>query len=213
VSAPGARTGWVARVADIVLPCAVLAVVGWLDYVTGPRLAFSPVYFLVLAALALRHPRDAALFFSLFASGVFLVVDLLTVPRNASTIYPYWRAAGQLLSFSVVSFTITQLVEDRRSLVDSRTSLPKHAAELQAVNEKLVATLEELSASKERALEDVLRQHVREVSRLRETLGEVMHGLAQLATRARPPGPEDPLPAADEGDGEEDLNGAEAVRG
>jgi hypothetical protein len=152
---------------------AALAFVGWLDHVTGPLVAVSPFYLLVLVPLAVRNRWPPAIAYAAVAAAVSLGVDLLTSPDLGWTIYPYWRAIAQLLSFSLVSFTIPRLMEERARLSRSQAALTRQRAELHELNRKLLAAVEDLGARRERFVEDLVRQHAHEVRELREMLERV----------------------------------------
>jgi hypothetical protein len=132
---------------------AALLMVGWVDYITGPRLAFFPFYLCVLVLASLRSPRGAAMLYSALAATIFLVVDLATVPALGATIYPYWRAVAQLTSFSLVTYVIPTLRDERRRLVESEQCLVQQQAELQVLSGRLVAALEEARRSRAVAVE------------------------------------------------------------
>lgn len=159
------------RLAAAVLPMVGLAAVGWVDFLTGPLFAFSPFYLLVLVFSSLVNSSRMSLAHAVVAAAIFLVVDLATVPAMASTPYPYWRAVAQLVSFSLVTYVIPGLIEERRRLERSEALLVRRQEEIEVLNGKLLAALEEVSRTKSLAIEDLRRQHANEMRRLRETLG------------------------------------------
>lgn len=144
-------------------PVAMLAVVGWIDYVTGPLLAFSPFYVAVLVVIALRRRWPVAMAHGVLAALIFLAVDLATVPELRWTIYPYWRSLGLLFSFSLVTFTIPRLMEEQRRLAESRAVLVRQRRELNELNTLLVQTLEERTGERERVIEELVGRHAAEV--------------------------------------------------
>lgn len=148
------------------LPGAALGIIGWVDYVTGPDLALFPFYLVALVVISLRFRCPAAMLYGVLASAIFLVVDLATEPRLLGTIAPYWRAAGQLLSFSLVTFTIPRLREERQRLVASQAALMGQRTELYELNARLVTALENLSAARQQTLEELVERHIAEVQGL-----------------------------------------------
>ncbi len=154
----------------IVLPILGLALVGWVDLVTGPQLAFFPFYLCVLVAAALTNGVAPAMLFGVLAAGVFLVVDLLTSPHQTQTVYPYWRAVAQLMSFSLVTYTIPRLLEERRRLVRSERALIAKQAELEKLSGKLIAALEQVRITQQHAIEELRQSHADEVKDLREAI-------------------------------------------
>lgn len=159
------------RLAAAGLPVVALAAVGWVDLATGPLFAFFPFYLLVLVFSALVNSWRVSLPHAVVAAAIFLGVDLATVPTMASTPYPYWRAVAQLMSFGLVTYVIPGLIEERRRLERSEALLVRRQAEIEVLNGKLLAALEEVSRTKSLAIEDLRRQHANEMRRLREALG------------------------------------------
>jgi hypothetical protein len=161
-------------VGSLVLPAGALLLVGWLDYVTGPLLTFSPFYLLVLVLTALRRQWPAALAYGVLAAAVSLTVDVLTTPALAGTIYPYWQALAQLIVFAGVTVMIPMFVRERERLAESRRTLVGQRAELHDLNRRLVLALGELTAAKDRAVNVLVAQHTATV---RELQGELERGL------------------------------------
>jgi len=159
--------------------CFLLLLIGWVDYVTGPLLAFSPFYLIVLVFIALHNPWKVAMIYAFLASVVFLTAEVLTNPDLSHTIYPYWRALGQMFSFGLVTFMIPKLVEESQELTRSEKLLREQGAELQELNGKLIMTLEELSAVKERTVEELLRHHIELLRQHTVAVGELKGTLEQ----------------------------------
>lgn len=113
----------------------LLLVVGYVDYVTGPDLAFAPFYLAVLLALGLFEGWPVCLLYSLLAGVLFLWADILwDFPARARTFYPYWRACARFIGFSVSSILISRLVAKREEL--------RRAQEALVVEERRRATVE-----------------------------------------------------------------------
>jgi hypothetical protein len=168
--------------ARTVLPVLGLALVGWGDLVTGPQLAFFPFYLCVLVAAALTNGVAPAMLFGVLAAGVFLLVDLLTSPHPTQSVYPYWRAVAQLMSFSLVTYTIPRLLEERRRLARSEQTLIAKQAELEALSGKLIAALEQVRIAQQHAIEELRRGHAAEIKDLREALRGTTGFLRNLHT-------------------------------
>ena len=159
--------------------CFLLLLIGWVDYVTGPLLAFFPFYLVVLVFIAVHNPWKVAMIYAFLASVVLLTVDVLTDPELSQTIYPYWRVLGQMFGFGLVTFMIPKLVEESQDLTQSEKLLREQSVELQELNGKLILTLEELSAVKERTIEELLRQHIEMLRQHTAAVGELKGTLEQ----------------------------------
>jgi hypothetical protein len=154
-------------IAREVLPVAGLLLITVLDYFTGPMVAVSPFYLAVLVAIALRRRAAAAAAYGAVAAAMFLAVDLITVPALATTFYPYWRGMAQLISFSVVMFTIPRLIAERHRLLRSEEALVRQRTELEDLNAKLVGALEELGAARQRTVEAMLSRQTAALDELK----------------------------------------------
>ncbi len=140
------------------VPLGAMLLAALIDYVTPAPFAVSPFYLCVLVPVALRRPWNVAMTYGVIASAVFMTVDVITNPESAGTIYPYWRGFSQLITFSLVTFTIPLLVRDRQRLVESERTLIQQRQELEQVNARLVGTLEELVAMRERDIQQLVQQ-------------------------------------------------------
>jgi hypothetical protein len=155
-----------------------LLLVAWVDYITGPLVAVAPFYFCVLVPLALRRAARIAVTYALLATAIFVVVDLLSNPGLVQTFYPYWRGFSTLVSFTLVTATIPALVRERDRLMRSERELVRQRGELEELNAKLVSTLEELGAARERAIEGLLQRHTEELEQFKRLLAPVLAALA-----------------------------------
>lgn len=122
----------------------LLLLVGWLDYITGPKIAFAPFYILVLLGIAFYEQWGVCLCYSGVAALVYLGAELLWTPTEATLVYPYWRAVARLFSFALVSSTISQLVVGRRQLRVSERALQEKTQELGEKNRGLEESMREL---------------------------------------------------------------------
>jgi hypothetical protein len=122
----------------------LLLVAGWIDYATGSQVAGAPFYIPILLALALFESWQICLIYSGIAAAIYLGADLLNAPEAVALIYPYWRACARLISFSLISVSVSILVEERRRLRRSEQTLSERAAELAAKNRALNDTMQEL---------------------------------------------------------------------
>jgi len=165
---------------------AALLAVGWVDYITGPRLAFFPFYLCVLVGAALRSSRRVATLYAGVASVIFLLVDLATTPELAATIYPYWRAVAQLMSFSLVTYVIPTLRDERRRLAESERLLIQQQDELHTLTGTLLAALEEASRSRALALEALGGEPWQAVSTLEPGAPAGVHTVGAPSRKNRP---------------------------
>lgn len=172
-------------------PFVALAGAGWLDFATGPLLPFFPFYVAVLVVVSLRQRWPVAMAFGALAAAILFAVDFVTLPDLRGTIYPYWRAVGHLMSFSLITFTIPRLIEEQRRLVESEAQLMRQRREIHELNTALVKALEDRAGEREHAIQDLVKDHTAEIRNLRE----VVQQLQVTARRESPPPERRPSPA------------------
>lgn len=131
---PYARVG-LSRASGRTVALAVLLVVAYFDYITGPELAFAPFYLVVLLALGLFERWSVCLLYAILAAVLFLWADLLwEFPARVRSFYPYWRACARFIGFAVSSILVSRLVAKRAAL--------KRAQEALVAEERRRATFE-----------------------------------------------------------------------
>ena len=164
-------------------PFVALTVVGYVDYITGPLLPFFPFYLFVLVAVSLRRRLRVAMALGVLAAAILCGVDLVSVPALRTSIYPYWRGLGHLVSFSLVTFTIPRLIEDHRRLTASQHELMRQRREINELNTALVQALEDRASERERAIEALVVHHTQEIKSLREVVEQLRVSGTQRAGR------------------------------
>lgn len=122
----------------------LLALVGWVDYVTGPEIALAPFYLIVLAGLAYFERWPVCIAFGGVAAGIYLGADLLNNPSGAHLIYPYWRAFSRFLSFAGIGSLLSLVLQEHQRLRESKDALCERNQELERLNRELQEALQEL---------------------------------------------------------------------
>lgn len=95
---------------------AMLAAIGYFDYITGPEYAFSIFYLLPLAAVAWFAGRRHALVLSFLAAVTWLVAELSWGHEFTSIAVPFWNAGVRLLFFIIVSLLISTVKYQHETL-------------------------------------------------------------------------------------------------
>jgi len=85
-----------------------VAVVGFLDHLTGPEISFSPLYLLPIALAAWLSGRRAGVVTAVLAAGSWLLADLFP-PHYSHPAIAYWNAGARLLMFLVVALLLSYL--------------------------------------------------------------------------------------------------------
>jgi diguanylate cyclase (GGDEF)-like protein len=93
-----------------VLSCtALLAVIGFLDYITGEEISFSVFYLIPVSLATWRTNRGIGIFFCFFAAVVWFYADMLPGHVYSHPVIPYWNALVRLCFFLIVSFLLAKL--------------------------------------------------------------------------------------------------------
>ena len=137
----GAKPARISRTAVTALAVALVAVIGWFDYVTGD---FSlAVFYLVPVALAAWYAgRATGLFIGLLSAAAWLIGDLALSRAYGHPLMPYWNAAMLALIYGIIVQLLSALQRFQAELeerVERRTaSLAKANAELDAARMRLI---------------------------------------------------------------------------
>jgi K+-sensing histidine kinase KdpD len=91
---------------------ALLFLVGWLDYLTGTELHFSPFYFIPVAVVAWSMGRRAAIAMSVACGIMWHVMDAVSGYVYNSPSIAYWNACILFFSFLVIAFTVSKIRQD-----------------------------------------------------------------------------------------------------
>src|SRR5690242_8875454 len=71
---------------------ATVLILGFIDYTTGPELAFSIFYLIPVCAFAWFVGRGAGIFMAILCGGVWLAAELLDDVSYSHPFIPYWNA-------------------------------------------------------------------------------------------------------------------------
>ncbi len=114
------------RAASIV----ILALIGWLDYITGYEFGFFIFYFIPVAISAWYCGRPAGIQIAVGSAAVWYFSDKYTHHPYSHSYFIYWEMFMRLLSFLTTALTLSRI----RSMVLNEERL---LAELLEVRQKL----------------------------------------------------------------------------
>lgn len=97
----------------IALALALVAVIGAVDYLTGPELSFSIFYLLPVSLAAWESGRRPGLLVALVGSATWLAADLSAGQVYSHAAIPYWNALVRLALFAVVATSLAALKSTR----------------------------------------------------------------------------------------------------
>lgn len=115
---PGRAARWLLRQDPALVGSAALvfiAILGFVDYVTGPDLAFSPLYLVPLCAAAWRLRTRYGLALAVVCTAVWETADVLAGEVYSSPIVPLWNTAARLFTYVLVVLLLTRLRQTLRS--------------------------------------------------------------------------------------------------
>jgi signal transduction histidine kinase len=117
----GARSRWRA----ILLPSALVLVLGVLDYMTGREIMISPLYLGPICWATWRAGRRTGLILAVAGAATWLVADLMTHYAYAHPAVPYWNAVMLWVFYGVVVYLLSAFHDAHRHLeakVERRTA-------------------------------------------------------------------------------------------
>ena len=88
---------------------ALLALITWLDVVTGYELALFVFYYLPVAMAAWWLSRRAGVVFAFAAGGCWLLADRLSSTPYSHSVYLYWETTMHLASYLLVGLALSQV--------------------------------------------------------------------------------------------------------
>ncbi len=129
----------------IFIACGSITILGIIDYVTGPELAFSIFYLLPIMLVAWLVNRRTAVYISVLGAIVWLLADVLSkewyVPPSIRWI-PYWNAVVRLGFFLIITSIVSALKQSTdRETERARTDYLTGVANMRYFNELANAEL------------------------------------------------------------------------
>lgn len=85
----------------------LVAIVGYIDYITGVEMSFSIFYLIPVSLAAWFLGRRAGLMTSAFSSVIWLTADLVTNSTYSHPAIPYWNAAVGFGLFIIVTYALS----------------------------------------------------------------------------------------------------------
>jgi signal transduction histidine kinase len=132
-----------------ILALLLILAVGSLDHFAPTELATDPFYIPILVIIALHESWGMCLAYSLLAALIHLAATLYSSLDTATLIYPYWRATARLISFCLISVTVSMVVAERKRLRLSEERLREKTQDLEEKNRTLEKILQELKKLQE----------------------------------------------------------------
>lgn len=109
---PGRVAQWLLRQNPAVVGSGALvfiAILGFVDYVTGPDLAFSPLYLIPLSAAAWRLRTRYGLGLAAVCTAVWQAADLLSGETYSNPVVPVWNTTARLFTYVLIVILLTRL--------------------------------------------------------------------------------------------------------
>jgi K+-sensing histidine kinase KdpD len=97
--------------AVITVSIVVLALIGWLDYVTGYEFGFFIFYFIPVAIASWYCGRRAGLAISILSAICWYLSDLYTHHPYSKAYFIYWEMFMRLISFLTTALTLSRIRE------------------------------------------------------------------------------------------------------
>jgi hypothetical protein len=113
----------------------LLAVLGWLDYITGYEFGFFIFYFLPVSTAAWLLGRREGLLFAFLSAIAFFLSDRLGHHPYSNPFFIWWETAMRLASFVTTALTLSRI----QQLLGSERALRGALAAAEAENARLRA--------------------------------------------------------------------------
>lgn len=97
----------------VVLGLVSILLLGVIDYLTGPEIAFSIFYLLPISLTAWLAGKRVGIAMSAAGATTWLIADLLAGPVYAHSAIPYWNATVRLGFFLIVTHALSGLKASR----------------------------------------------------------------------------------------------------
>jgi len=97
----------------------VLALIGWVDYITGYELQFFLFYFVPVTLAAWYTGRTLSVVVALVSAATWFYVDLLSGHPYSHPIYSYWNTIIRLVTFLAIGLALSQV----RTMLDTEIRL------------------------------------------------------------------------------------------
>ncbi len=91
-----------------------LLVVGTIDYLTGPELAFSIFYLLPISIIAWFLGRRSGIFAAIIGALIWLEAELLWSIGYSHQLIPFWNASVRALLFIVSSALLSEIAQRKK---------------------------------------------------------------------------------------------------
>jgi len=161
----------------VVLPVAfvLLAIIGLLDYLTGPELQFALFYLIPIALAAWTGGRWVGLMVAACATAVWVTADVL-LPHYSHPAIPVWNG-GVRLGFFVIFSLLLSAVRSRHDELER--AVRKRTNELSKAMDRLAEEARRRAAAEERrrqAEAEVFRAAEREQRRMGRDLHDTIQG-------------------------------------
>jgi signal transduction histidine kinase len=126
----------------VVLGLAFIAVVGVLDYLTGPNISLSLLYLMPIGLVTWNLGRRWGAVTVVVATGVGIASDVLSDPAlGATRLLPYWDAVVRFavfLAFAMLLDTLKEIIDDQWTRVEQETERAGDLRELNAAKDTLL---------------------------------------------------------------------------
>jgi len=110
----------------------LLAVITWLDYVTGYELGFFIFYFAPVSAAAWWVGRRAGLALAFASAVCWYLSDRLANHPYSNALFIYWETLMRLASFATTALTLARIQRERRARLRLEAALAAALEELRS---------------------------------------------------------------------------------
>jgi hypothetical protein len=126
-------TDWLRAHPRFVVACTagVLALITWLDYITGYDFGFFIFYFIPVSMAAWLVGRRAGVAFAIASGACWFLSDRLANHPYSNAFFIYWETAMRLVSYLTTALTLARIRADNVERAGMKAQLEQARAELE----------------------------------------------------------------------------------
>lgn len=148
------------KITDVLVSLGLLAVVAYLDFITGYKLTFFLFYLLPILYVQRQMGQSLAFLMALISAVVWLVVDIASGDQYEDYLTPVWNTSNRLALFVLVVILVSNR-DQLRKLVEERSQALLHEVrERSRLEQELLGIAEAEQRRIGHDLHDSLGQHL-----------------------------------------------------
>jgi len=131
------RNDWKDRAKVVLAGVSTLALVSWIDWMTGYESLFFEFYFVPVALSAWYLGRSATMIFSFLCGATWMVVDRFSGHGYSQQWIWYWNGFTCFLAFAILGLVVNGLRKSQRELAQALEDVQRTNKEVRELQSQL----------------------------------------------------------------------------